>query len=904
MHYIIERGLCSEQEISRSILPCLVGLYQKSPSQSNYLVATTIAIITGIPAIDCSSAVPILVQMLTAELLDGTSRGAAVALNNLCVDQRNCEAMLEHGALIPVVQLTQSEDKVTRMTCASILSTLSLHSHTQFRHAAVLSVLLKLSRMDHIPTQRRIVIALSNLSLKEDLRLLIIEQQPIPYINSLASKPDENIRRGCAAIACNLSFDAGSEAAFVKGDVVSCLLIIALVASDQLSTKITCVKALINLMGDSSLLPSMVKDSIVWGLSSLAIFGNDELLELCADALSYIAYYNARAVISSPASEKAANKILGHSEPRVVGKGITLIYSLLAKLDPKNPEDIKICTCLLNNAERLNASEDDDYDKFIKCLSLVSQVPECRKSLLQSPTMNELKMNVICQDVGMSYAYLIIILNIALDEGAVANIMSNETFRLLHSISRLVHSTHNLGYAIMKLLYCLSGHNDSLEWFDHDLIFETFRNALKSDHQKGALRFAVGFLYNLTTCVKKQHRLVSLGIAAEINRIWESIKESEVTCELAVIAICHLACGHVNTSRLIADNCGQILVYVTAFQDFSLKFANKTWERCAAAWRNLLSNISNQSQLVEIGALDSVIWLSRKAGSGLFGSEMIRNCTAALRSMTFNPDLRELLLTTSAIDIILANLEEGIVTARSSSRLEILKELETESWSNGSRGREKDGKAKYIPCGHIHTHFAESAVPMQIEVVSTAPKLGKYQVIAELDSAAYMNEVEMSRETFTYEIDSKSVFDTDEPNQLKVQPWGKQGCDESDNPLYFIRFVANGVMEPISVLSSPVKDRRASATIPSRRPSTTKSAAAVRLSTPILKDNLAQERILGSVLDEDVPAERPTSISKPIHVSRETKKIDELVATIRKAKRSKGDISTEDILKQYKSLSL
>ena len=336
MHCIVEKSLCSNEEISEAILPCLVGLFQKRHSQANYFIATTIVIITSNPTIDCSAAVPILVHMLTAELHDGTNRAAAVALNNLCANDRNCEAMLEHGALIPVVQLTQSQDEVTKMTCASILSILSLHSHSQFRHAAVLCVLLKLSRMDHIPTQRRIVIALSNLSLNEDLRMLIIDQQHIPYINSLASKPDENIRCGCAAITCNLSFDPGSEAAFVKGDFVSCLLIIALVASDQVSTKITCVKALMNPMGDPAMLHSMMIDNIVWGLSSLPIFGDDELLELCSDALGYIAYYNARGVISSPAAEKAASRILSHSNVGLLQKGMTFIYYLLSKLDAKN----------------------------------------------------------------------------------------------------------------------------------------------------------------------------------------------------------------------------------------------------------------------------------------------------------------------------------------------------------------------------------------------------------------------------------------------------------------------------------------------------------------------------------------------------------------------------------------
>ena len=159
----------------------------------------------------------------------------------------------------------------------------------------------------------------------------------------------------------------------------------------------------------------------------------------------------------------------------------------------------------------------------------------------------------------------------------------------------------------------------------------------------------------------------------------------------------------------------------------------------------------------------------------------------------------------------------------------------------------------------------------------------------------------MSKESFTYEIDSKSVFDTDEPNQLKVQPWGKQGCDESDNPLYFIRFGSDGTIEPLSALSSPIKDP--SSVGQSRRPSTVKLSPTVKLTSTAGMESALQERQLGSALEQNNTLEKSNRINKAIHISKDTKKIDELVAMIRKAKRSKGEVTNADILKQYKSLS-
>lgn len=55
----------------------------------------------------------------------------------------------------------------------------------------------------------------------------------------LSNKPDELIRRGCAAALCNLSYEVGSEKAIVKAGGVACLLIIALVATDNADTKVS-----------------------------------------------------------------------------------------------------------------------------------------------------------------------------------------------------------------------------------------------------------------------------------------------------------------------------------------------------------------------------------------------------------------------------------------------------------------------------------------------------------------------------------------------------------------------------------------------------------------------------------------------------------------------------------------
>ena len=100
--------------------------------------------------------------------------------------------MLSAGALMPIVHLTQSEFMLTKIKCAAILSRLSLHSqyYSQFARDDVLNVLLELASVDHTLTQRRVVIAISNLSQSLDLRKMLLNLKTTPHrIKTLISKP-------------------------------------------------------------------------------------------------------------------------------------------------------------------------------------------------------------------------------------------------------------------------------------------------------------------------------------------------------------------------------------------------------------------------------------------------------------------------------------------------------------------------------------------------------------------------------------------------------------------------------------------------------------------------------------------------------------------------------------------
>ena len=224
---------CNADSMQESFLRCIIYLCELEASTDITMMfcSAAFAHATLFKSIDCSGAIPLLVSMLKNQSGQTIKKYCASALFNLADSTENCYKMLDAEALGPVVELTQNEftqgDSDPKVICAGIISRLSLHPkyYDQFAAGNVLQVLLELSCVDHRLTQRRVVIALSNLSQSAELRAKLIELKPIPYIISLASERDEYLRRGCISIVCNMSYESGSERAIVQGNIMPTLMI-------------------------------------------------------------------------------------------------------------------------------------------------------------------------------------------------------------------------------------------------------------------------------------------------------------------------------------------------------------------------------------------------------------------------------------------------------------------------------------------------------------------------------------------------------------------------------------------------------------------------------------------------------------------------------------------------------
>ena len=254
LYHLLRREMLSLDQIQIVLLPKVQLLCASTFEKARYFCAAILKLISQKEYVDTSDAIHPMVNMMSTDGNPITQRNCAASLANMIHDADNCAIMLEAGALPHIVRLSTLDSLATKMKCAAIFSRLSLHEHYfgEFARDDVMKVLVDLCTVDHLMTQRWVVMALSNLSHQPSLCNLLYQVFPVPHIISMAGKRDETLRRGCAAIICNLAGIANSEKRLIAGGVISSLLVTAMIASDQTIAKIICIKAITNLMCDKA----------------------------------------------------------------------------------------------------------------------------------------------------------------------------------------------------------------------------------------------------------------------------------------------------------------------------------------------------------------------------------------------------------------------------------------------------------------------------------------------------------------------------------------------------------------------------------------------------------------------------------------------------------------------------
>lgn len=299
--------------------------------------------------------IPALVRLLVADDIETVRYGCA-ALCRLCSTVENGQLILESGAVSNVVQGAIEGDAITKQFCCAVLSSLTYYESCRERlcECDVITALRHLSEMTDEKTRQRCLVAYANLSCADSVQDLMVQQGVVSIIAQLADSYQEVNQNCCAKALCNLSRHEDTRVRVVQEGGVQALMMISMVRSVDLDTKLLCVRALSNLL-DNNTMRQLISHGIVGAMSNLCSLDFPPITDSCAQVLNQL----------SASSQGRVNMVEKHS-------GMHALFGMFDKCSEKTKVVVARTTAnlILNEDVRARAIENGGLDVLSEGLHL------------------------------------------------------------------------------------------------------------------------------------------------------------------------------------------------------------------------------------------------------------------------------------------------------------------------------------------------------------------------------------------------------------------------------------------------------------------------------------------------------------------------------------------------------
>ena len=723
-------NLLSHEEASRvagdGILSALVNLSHADDITTKTTCAAAMWELTLLPGIESKELIPALIKMLR-EATDSQIKGdCAAALYNLAHDADNCKAMMQQRCLEPLLTLVSNENFGTRVQCGAILSRLSFDddnrvhmSTTEFIRAIFSIAELEPdpnepdSHMRVLMTQQRMINAMYNISCDKDARPLLLSEGAAQFLTEYQTKPAENIRRACAATLCNLLLDEGTELSILDCGAVSALLITALVASDKEETKKICTKCLYNLLSEEKCHKTMVDEGVLWGFAALCKSSTDStrltddvnITRICGRVFCNLAGEFGEELAGSTACVKTLLWLMVFDDMESQEYALKGFINLLNSL---NDEYHGIPNQSIRYLKRLCSAESEQLRGLcILAFCMISQFSESRGEMRDTNAIEAINFDVAKHDPELTYTYVSTICNMAMDKATVGSVTKKEVLLNLFELSRSVEMRTVL--VVARAIYYCTCERDSFERLTKLGIVGAMRELLVLEGTLKNIEMQVllsSSMFNLSTESSCHLDIVNDDAIELIRALWENGQDN--IKRVCALSTANLSCGTVNSAKIVGQRGTSMIVQLALNGD--LKEEDGMW--CVAALRNLLSTSANHRPMLKEGVVDALVKLAESSASYIS-----LNAAAALRTMTYNQATRAALIEKKAIDVII----EDTSGKDDDDDLQIgnglLQKIEAESWANGSRGIQREGRAADMPApelleGLSHPEAVLIEVPM------------------------------------------------------------------------------------------------------------------------------------------------------------------------------------------------
>jgi hypothetical protein len=290
---------CSEGSrkhiVNAGAISAIINACQSDSSLTKRRCAASLCNITsyesGIRRMVGDGIVPALCQLLVVDDVE-TIRYTCAALCRLCSTVETGMLILESGAIPHVVEGAMNGDPTNKEFCCAVLSSLSFYEDCRvpLSEFGGISAVKSLSDTTDDDTKKRLLVAFANLSCTPSLQEVMVKQGVVAIIAKLADSYQEINQVCCARALCNLACSEGCRMQIVLEGGVGALMMVCMVRSVDLKTKVLCVRAMLNLL-DPETLPYLLDEGVVDAVSSLAKSGDLAIISFCARLFNQLSLY-------------------------------------------------------------------------------------------------------------------------------------------------------------------------------------------------------------------------------------------------------------------------------------------------------------------------------------------------------------------------------------------------------------------------------------------------------------------------------------------------------------------------------------------------------------------------------------------------------------------------------------
>jgi hypothetical protein len=284
--------------VNAGAIPAIISLATHKSAVTQARCAATLCNVSayevGLSRMVSEGIIPALVLLVRSEDLV-TVRSACAALCRICSTVENGNLIMESGAIPDLVQRALGGDDITRQFCGAVLSALTIYESCRIKlcDMGLLSAMTSLADINDDTTKQRCLAAFANISCEESIHDRMVANGVVEIVARLATMNSyfEVNYICCAKTLCNLGCSKNLRVQIAESNGIQALMMISLVHSVDIDTKLLCAMALSNIL-DASTVDFMLREGLVGAAANLIKTNDERIINYCVKLFNQLTYFS------------------------------------------------------------------------------------------------------------------------------------------------------------------------------------------------------------------------------------------------------------------------------------------------------------------------------------------------------------------------------------------------------------------------------------------------------------------------------------------------------------------------------------------------------------------------------------------------------------------------------------